>query len=113
MRVAELSRPVAGSSTDGAKSAVQRVDGHKLEELTGPRAPRVPTAIAEPETDSRRKPHPRRTEPPPVPTLAMNIVIAQLSTRESRLPVGIFTAWGFRMNGLAQRTTNLRKHVDS
>ena len=111
MRVAELSRPVAGSSTDGAKSAVQRVDGHKLEELTGPREPRAPTAIAEPETDSRRKPHPRRTEPPPVPTLAMNIVIAQLSTRESRL--GIFTALGFRMNGLAQRTTNLRKQVDS
>ena len=46
-----------------------------------------------------------------MPTLTMNIVIGNYPHGIHDL--GIFTALGFRMKGLAQRTTNLRKHVDS
>ena len=84
--------------------------GTSWEELPGPTEPRAPTAVAEPETDPHRKPDPRRTEFPPVPTLAMNIVTGNYPHGSPGL--GIFTALGFRMKGLAQRTTNLRKHVD-
>ena len=77
---------------------MQRADGHSWEELPGPTEPRAPTAVAEPETDPHRKPDPRRTEPPPVPTLATKTVTGNYLHGSHDL--GIFTALGFSDAGL-------------
>ena len=97
--VAELSRPVAESSTDGAESAVQRADGHKLGGAAG--------TDRDESTHSSRRAGDRST-PETTPTPDRITARAdtcqehcdwQLSTRESR--PGHFHRFGFSDEGLS------------